>query len=190
MWALVLLSGCGGRAKSHAMPEEAGAAGAPSEPGLGGIDPDAQPSQLGLECDDPLRMLSFQLPCLVGLNLNGDLSAPGRHVVECSLTTTPGQPAAVAFTLPLRDLPEHLNEPLTLPLDGIGAPPPLGVTLGSEVFTGSLGAGVITFSQVDLDKRHFVATLAASVSFKGQAGSSFECNTVDQKIWGDAGSFL
>lgn len=188
---LTLLIGCGRTAKDSGAisPDGSGGAGT-STPGLGPIDATEQPATLDMQCDQRGRALAFKLPCLVGMNLNGNPDEPGLHIVECELANEPGQ-IAVTFTLPLKNLPLLMEQPLSLPFDGVVTPPPApGVDLDAERFVGTL-SGVITFSQVDVDGRAFVAALEQGrVAWSGSKGSSFDCSTIDGPIWGIAGSFL
>lgn len=62
--------------------------------------------------------------------------------------------------------------------------------LGAEHFVGGL-SGEITFEQVDVEGREFVAVLAkGTVAWSGNLGGGFECNVLEGRLWAVAGSFL
>lgn len=189
---LVLLSGCGRTEHDDAkVVDNVPQAGSPAAPppGVGPIDVAAQPADLPMACADREETLALELPCLVGSNLAGNPSAAGFHAVECKLAGDPSG-VAIAFTLPLSTLPEHLGEPLLFPMDGASALPSLGTIIGAERFAGTL-TGVVTFTQVDLDSRAFVASLEdGKIDWAGDAGSSFSCSTLDGPLWAVAGNFL
>lgn len=189
---LVLLSGCGRTEHDDAkVVDNVPQAGSPAAPppGVGPIDVAAQPPQLSLACAAREETLALELPCLVGSNLAGNPSAAGFHAVECKLAGDPSG-VAIAFTLPLSAIPEHLGEPLEFPFDGATPVPSLGTIIGAERFAGSL-SGVLTFTQVDLDSRAFVASLEnGKVDWAGDSGSSFRCSALDGPLWAVAGNFL
>ena len=194
--ALTLLSGCGrtghnGNLTPGDNSTGAAADGAEAWPaGVGPIDASGQPDALPMTCDGRAESLAFKLPCLVGQNFSGQLGQPGYHVVECELEGMPDQ-TAVSFIVPLKELPELLNQPVDLPFDSIPGPPPsLGVALGAEHFTGTL-SGIVTFTQLDVDGRAFVAHLEQGrVVWSGDQGGNFACSTLDGVFWAVAGSFL
>jgi hypothetical protein len=187
--ALVMLAGCGNTASNPPAEADAngGAGGQSNVEGLGPIDEASEPTSLHLACGVERPALNLALPCRVGLNLNGK-DEPGYHVVECTLADTPG--TAVSFTLPLVELPQHLNEPMQLPF-ALPPPPSVpGATLGDEHFVGEL-KGTITFSQLDLPGRAFVGDLhGAHFAWSGDKGTQFECGMAHGTIWGVAGQFL
>lgn len=169
----------------------AAAGGAEASPsGVGPIDANGQPGALPMTCEGRAESLAFKLPCLIGQNLTGQLDQPGYHVVECELAGMPNQ-TAVSFIVPLKQLPELLNQPVNIPFDGVPGPPPsLGVALDAEHFVGAL-SGIVTFTQVDVDGRAFVAHLEQGhVAWTGDQGSTFACSTNDGPLWAVAGSFL
>jgi hypothetical protein len=194
--ALALLSSCGRTGHNGDSPAGDNSAGAAaggtdsSPPGVGPIDASGQPEALPMTCEGRAQSLAFKLPCLVGQNLSGQLDEPGYHVVECELAGMPDQ-TAVSFIVPLKQLPELLNQPVSIPFDGIPGPPPSsGVALDAEHFAGAL-SGVVTFSQVDVDGRAFVARLEQGhVVWSGDQGSKFACSTLDGPFWASAGSFI
>ena len=194
--ALALLSGCGRTGHSGDSPAGdnaagAAAAGAESSPsGIGPIDASGQPDALPMTCEGRAESLAFKLPCLVGQNLSGQLDQPGYHVVECELAGMPDQ-TAVSFIVPLKQLPELLNQPVNIPFDGQPGPPPSsGVALDAEHFAGTL-SGVVTFTQVDVDGRAFVGRLEQGhVVWSGDQGSKFACTTLDGPFWAVAGWFI
>jgi hypothetical protein len=143
-----------------------------------------------MTCEGRAESLAFKLPCLVGTNLNGPSDQPGYHVVECELAGQPDHPA-VSFILPLLQIPELLHEPLDIPFKGVPAPPAgFGVTLDGERFAGSL-SGIVTFTQVDVDGRAFVAQLEQGhVTWSGDQGGGFACSTLDGPLWAIAGGFI
>lgn len=204
---LLLLSACGRTERNSvdvvgAIPQAGAPAAAPDDTdpidmdpinggpnGGGPIEVSAQPRVLQMECPGRQERLTLELPCFVGNNLAGDPTAAGTHAVECSLLGDPGG-AAISFTLPLSALPAHLGEPLPFPMEGSTAIPSRGTIVGAERFTGTL-SGVITFTQVDLDSRAFVAGLEeGTIDWAGDAGSIFSCSTLDGPLWAVAGDFL
>jgi len=194
--ALALLLGCGrighnGDATAGDNSAGAAAGGAEASPsGVGPIDASGQPDALPMTCEGRAEPLAFKLPCLVGQNFSGPLDQPGYHVVECELAGMPDQ-TAVSFIVPLKQLPELLNQPVNIPFDGIPGPPPsLGVALDAEHFAGTL-SGIVTFTQVDLDGRAFVAHLEQGrVVWSGDQGGNFACSTLDGAFWAVAGGFI
>lgn len=194
--ALVLFPGCGRTGHNGDLTvsdNSAGAAAGGAEaapPGVGPIDADGQPDALPMNCEERTESLAFKLPCLLGQNLSGQSDQPGYHVVECELAGMPAQ-TAVSFIVPLERLPELLNQPVNIPFDGIPGPPPsLGVALDAEHFVGAL-SGIVTFTQVDVGGRAFVAHLEQGhVTWTGDQGTSFACSTLDGPFWAVAGSFL
>lgn len=97
---------------------------------------------------------------------------------------------AASFIVPLNELPETPGKAVALPFGNAQPPPGLGVRLAGESFTGSL-TGDITFEQVDLQGRAFVAQLERGmVDWSGARGGGFECSVLEGPLWAVAGSFL
>lgn len=189
---LLLVSGCGRTAHDDAkVVDNVPQAGSPSTapPGVGPIDVAAQPPDLPMACANHEETLALELPCLVGSNLGGNPNVAGFHAVECKLAGDPSG-VAISFTLPLSEIPERLGQPLQFPFEGATPVPSLGTMIGAERFAGTL-SGVITFTQVDLESRAFVASLEdGKIDWAGDAGSSFSCSTLDGPLWAVAGNFL
>ncbi len=189
--ALCMLFGCG-RTRQDGAPGSAIAnAGAGGRAvGIGPIDSADLSAVLPMVCPNRSESMSFEVPCAVGQNFAGAPDKPGYHVVECQLSGKPGQ-VAVSFILPLKDLPTWLDEPISLPFPDVPPPPPgSGVQLGDDRYVGSL-SGEITFEQVDVQGRAFVALLErSSVDWSGSLGGSFECSVLEGRLWAVAGSFL
>jgi hypothetical protein len=193
---LAWLCGCGRTAHESNPPSENNAAGATlgenggSPADVDPIDVSGQPTALPMTCEDGHEVLSFKLPCAVGASLTGQGGATQLNVVECELVGYPDH-AAISFIVPLGRLPELLNEPRNIPFEDIPpTPPALGVALGDEHFVGTL-SGVVTFTQVDVDRRTFLASLEQGhVVWNGDHGSGFACNTVNGAFWAIAGDFL
>lgn len=191
-----LLTGCGRTSHDADVPAQNSSAGAAaggsdaSPPGLGPIDASGEPAALPMTCEGRAESLAFKLPCLIGQNLTGNTDEPGYHVVECELAGEPNQ-TAVSFTIPLKQLPELLNQPVSIPFDGLPASPPSsGVELDGVRFAGSL-SGVVTFTQVDVDGRAFVANLERGhVMWIGDQGTSFGCSTIDGPFWAVGAWFI
>jgi hypothetical protein len=182
----------GGRAGESATGGQAGDgadAAAAGKPGVGPIDATDLPQELALVCDGPYPSLAIALPCRVGLNLQGPGGAgAGVHATECRLTRASDQ-TAIAFLLPLANLPTLLNQPVDIPFEASAVPVP-GADLGGERFGGAL-SGVATFSQVSLNDRAFVAELRqAHVSWSGDHGTTFSCEVAEGPFWAVAGDFL
>ncbi|WP_437739709.1 hypothetical protein WME73_29310 [Sorangium sp. So ce302] len=162
--------------------------GSAGTPGVGPIDEAALPTRLPMSCGGGRTSLSFALPCHVGLSLLSGEDEPGHHVVECELADFSG--TAVAFSLPLVELPRLLNQPVQLPFDAFAPPSGPGAMIDGERFVGTL-EGTATVRQVDLKGRAFVADLQKGhVAWTGEQGSQFECNTIDGPLWAVAGNFL
>jgi hypothetical protein len=186
-----MLFECGQTSQDRVPGAEAANAGAGGQgESVGPINSDGLPASMPMLCPNRAEALAFQLPCAVGLNLSGAPDQPGFHVVECELAGMPSQ-VAVSFIVPLKELPNRLGKTVALPFDGAPPPPPgLGVQLGGQSFTGNL-AGDITFEQVDLQGRAFVAHLERGmVNWSGALGGGFECSVVEGPLWAVAGSFL
>lgn len=141
-------------------------------------------------CPDREEALAFQLPCSVGQNLAGAADQPGYHVVQCALAGMPSE-VAVSFIIPLKDLPMWLGKTVALPFADVPPPPPgLDVQLGDERFAATL-TGEITFEQVDVQGRAFVARLERGVvAWSGALGDKFECTVPPTPLWAVAGLFL
>ena len=197
---LALVCGCGrtehnDAAMAAGAPQagapQAGAAGDDPSPssGVGPIDASGQPDAL-VVCPARSEPLTIQLPCSVGQNLAGPVDQPGQHVVECKLRGTLGADA-VFFMLPLAEVPNLLDQPVRLPLEpALVAPTEPDAPSGDLHLVGTL-AGLITFTQVDLDGRAFVATLEqGQLEWGGDPDGDFNCPTLDGPLWAVAGNFL
>jgi hypothetical protein len=61
--------------------------------------------------------------------------------------------------------------------------------MDGQRFVGTL-SGVVTFTQVDLDGRAFVATLEqGKIDWTGDSGGFYTCS-IDGPLWAIAGGFL
>ncbi|WP_437590339.1 hypothetical protein [Sorangium sp. So ce1000] len=197
--ALGLVAGCDGTTTLSPGEEEATDDGSSSAsggtgggsagtPGVGPIDEAALPTRLPMSCSGERRSLSLALPCHVGLSLINGEDEPGYHVVECELADFLG--TAVAFFLPLVELPQLLNQPVQLPFSTFSLPSAPGARIDDERFAGTL-EGTATVRQVDLNGRAFIADLQnGHVAWTGDQGSQFECTTIDGPLWAVAGNFL
>jgi hypothetical protein len=180
--------GCGGR-QGLLQADEGADAGA-TVASVGPVDLTQAPPALPMTCDQGVGTIAFDNPCLVGLNLTGDRSKPGLHVVECHFAA-PSHPVAWTFMLPLAQLAKLPNQPLTFPSHDVPPPPGPGqlVDVGGLAASVSSVAGTVTFSRIDPTGRAFIARFMGTFIWKEASGSTFTC-AVDAPFWGAPGGFL
>ena len=199
---LLLACGCGGStalatgADSGIMYEHPGDATSDAFAiGVGPIDASGAPSELVLTCAGAVGPVALSLPCKVGEALPGGGAQSIYNVTECDLAgpqdNMPPHIPAISLTIPLGEIPTHLNQPFpigVLPTE----PPGFGSLPGypGEKFSGSL-KGDAVFVEVDPVGRAFVGRLQqATVAFGGDKGDSFSCTVSDGAFWAVAGAFL
>jgi hypothetical protein len=181
------LAGCGGR--QGLMPADDADAGATAGASIGPVDLTGAPPELAMTCDHGIGTLAFDNPCLVGMNLLGDLSKPGEHEIECHLAG-PGHPIVWAFLVPLAQIAQHPDQPLTFPSSFPTSPTSgMRVDVGGHKAGVSSAAGTVTFSRVDPTGRAFIARFNGTITWKETTGSTFSC-AVDAPFWGAPGGFL
>jgi hypothetical protein len=190
---VVVICACG-RTEHNDAPIAVGIpqAGAPFDApssGASAIDTSGQPNEL-VACPERSDPFAIQLPCLVGRNIDGPVDQPGHHVVDCKMVGPLGTDA-IFFMLPLAEVPGLLNEPVQLPLEPTVFPPAgRDVASGDQPLVATL-TGLITFTQVDIDGRAFVARLEqGQIQWGGDPEADFNCSTMDGPLWAIAGDSL
>jgi hypothetical protein len=181
-----LVAGCGGRQMLEPPGDSGGAAGAGGAPAtfsVGAVDFTKAPTEIPATCPGGFGAISFQNPCLVGQNLDGQ-GTLGVHEVECHLDVA-GSPAVWSFLLVLSTVSA------TSPT--VSGPFPQGtahaiVTIGGVTAAVDSMTGTFTFSQIDPQSGAFVARFQGTVLWTEELGQSFRC-TIDAPFWGAPGGF-
>jgi len=178
-------AGCGGRQQLLQPDDGTGATGVAT---IGPVDLTQAPPTLPMTCDSGEGTISFDNPCLVGMNVAGDPATPGFHEVECRFTAA-GHPIAWAFLLPLAQVAAAPDEPLVLP-DGALMTPSSGqlvVVNGKQARVLNV-EGTVRFFRIDPVGRAFSALLQGTITWVIPTSSMFTC-TVDAPFWGAPGNF-
>ena len=180
----VAVAGCGGR-QNLLLPPEDDAGATPSK--IGTVDLSEAPSTLPTTCDHGIGSVTFDDPCLVGVNLaNTDPTSIGLHAVECHLEAS-AHPVAWSFTLPLARVVASPDATYAFPTDLMRVPEGQ-VDVGGQPATVSSVSGTMTFSRVDPTMRSFAAHLTGTILWTGADGTTFQC-VVDAPLWGAPGTF-
>ncbi len=199
-WFAVLFTwvACGGRASVPNETSGAGSAGAEASasaaniagsgasagaPGTGPIDTSGLSTTFpDLQCDGPLSSLHLQLPCKVGMSLGG---AEEFCVVECY--DVDGR-TALSFPILLTQAAGSIGREMAIPFAGLPGTPSVAIEVDGRPYTGSL-SGSLTFEQVDLAGRAFVADLTrAHISWTSSIPET-DCELDTMRLWATAGDF-
>jgi hypothetical protein len=181
----VILAGCGGR-QGLSPPDDAGSESAPAAATIGPVDLTQAPAQLPLSCDQGIGALAFDNPCLVGTNLSGG-GGTGFHETECRFHGM-GDPVAWSFVLPLSEIAQNPDHPLSFPSDFPPTPTAMAVDVDGQQAAVAHVAGAVTFSRVDPTARAFSAWFKGTISWTGTTAAAFTC-VVDAPFWGAPGGF-